>query len=308
MAKQKRYQISAARRRILTQPGSVYTVRCTGAHCDCQQFGPGCRRGFFSLWIQAIYGRYFASSLGISSYIDFGDKPYLYSDPARFKGNLNFWDYYYVQDSFGPDRIRVPNEFTENYPLRIWKRKHLKKVHEVSVINLELQHKTAEYINSLKEKCIGNNILGVHIRGTDHPDEVPAISLERYIRILKMNSGKYQKFFISTDDHKVLVSLIREFGKERLIFQEAIRSDSDLAVHTNMQYPDRYQLGLEVLADCYCLSVCQKALLAHSNVSYAALLLNPGLTYTLLETWQSRRKRVKASLLYNLDRWGFRKM
>ncbi|TDI67066.1 MAG: hypothetical protein E2O88_08360 [Bacteroidetes bacterium] len=306
--KDKRNQQSTARLKVLKQPGVVYTVRCPGTHCDCAHFGVDCRRGFFSLWIQAIYGRHFANKLGISSYIDFGDKPYLYSDPAKYDGDLNFWNYYYLQDVDQHQGRTVPNNYIENYPLRIWKRSHFKKVHRSAVEDLVLKDHVQTYVGYLSERCSKYRTLGVHIRSTDHPVEVETIPLERYFKILDKNSKKYEKFFISTDNSKALTLMIKEFGEDRIIFQEAVRSENQEAIHTNMLHPNRYLLGLQVLADCYALSVCQAAVLVHSNVSYGALLLNPKMRYTLLESPKARRNRLKTGALYTLDRWGIRKM
>ena len=117
-----------------------------------------------------------------------------------------------------------------------------------------------------------------------------------------------RKIFVATDDYWILPRLVEEFGKDRIISQEAVRSKDQQAVHTNLNHSNRYKLGLEVLTDCYALSSCDEAILSHSNVSYSALLLNPELKYTLLETSSYRRKRYLTGFLYTMDRWGIRKM
>ena len=106
MAGEKRNVITKDRRRVLQEPGVIYTVRCPGTQCDCAHFGAECRRGFFSLWIQAVYGMCFAADLGIPCSINFDDKPYLYSHPEKYKGDLNFWNYYYLQPE-GPGEKRL---------------------------------------------------------------------------------------------------------------------------------------------------------------------------------------------------------
>ncbi len=306
MSNQKKNVISEARKRLLTQKDVVYTVRCNGTHCDCSQFGIDCRRGFFSLWLQAVYGIYFAKKLDTTSYIDFGDKPYMYSDPAQYQGELNFWNYYYEQGNKPEGRI-IPNEQFENYPLRIWKRNHLRKVHQSVVKNLMLNNQVKSYIENLLSLFKEFRTLGVHIRGTDHPDEVPKVPFDRYRTILKAHLKSYQKIFVATDEQALLESLQDEFG-DRLVFQSAIRAEGNQAIHTDLSIQDRYRLGLEVLADCYALAGCDKAILVHSNVSYASLLLNPELKYNLLETKESLSKRLKTELLYTLDHWGIRRM
>ena len=192
MTREKRNKLTAARRQVLKQPGVIYTIRCPATHCDCAHFGVDCRRGFFSLWIQAMYGMYFANRLNISSYIDFGDKPYLYSDPAKYDGDLNFWNYYYSQNVDLKGGRTVPNKYIENYPLRIWKRSHFKKVHRSVVKDLVLKDQIHSHVNSLTEKCRNYRTLGVHIRGSDHLVEVETVSLERYFRILDKNLKRYE--------------------------------------------------------------------------------------------------------------------
>ena len=290
----------------LSSPGITYAVQCPGVYCDCKQYGDICRRGFFSLWIEAIYGKCFAAKLNIPCYINFGDKSYLYTDSENRGIGSNFWDYYYVQDT--PQQTSVLNEHIETYPLRIWNRSHYRRVYHGAVRHLILKPEAQSVIQALISNITRQTTLGVHIRGTDHSDEVEPVSFEKMLRLIMWEAREYKKVFVATDDQQVLTRLQKELGKDRLIFQEAVRSEDHRAVHTNITHSDRYRLGLEVLADGYALSACDKAILVHSNVSYGALLLNPELNYTLLEAGSSRRKRLMTSFLYHLDQWGIRKM
>ena len=121
------------------------------------------------------------------------------------------------------------------------------------------------------------------------------------------HEGKYDKFYIATDDQQVLNTFIETWG-DRVIYQQATRAHDQQAVHTDFRNQDRHKLGLEALTDAYMLASCQRCILVHSNLSYAPLLINPDLPYKLLETAESRRYRWRTSLLYWLDRWGIRKM
>ena len=303
----KQHKISEARHKILAQPEVVYTVRCSAEHCNCTNIGTDCQRGFFSLWIQAMYGRVQANNLKIDCYVDFGDKPYLYSDPERGGGDLNFWNYYYEQE-LKPGATVIPSIYEEDYPLRIWKRSHLREINNSAVRSLSLKKEAEEYINALTAKCKEQPTLGIHLRRTDHGEEVPPVTLGAYKKTISRYISRFEKIFVATDDQIALNDLFSEFGEDRFIYQEAIRSSDNQPVHTNMSHADRYRLGLEVLADCYALSSCNRAFLSHSNVSYGALLLNPELPYNLMETKLSLYSRWKTGLVYLLDRWGIRKM
>src|SRR5690606_30846616 len=77
------------------QQGGIYTVCCFVSDCPCEAKSATCPRGFFSLFIQAIYGIDLAHRNGLSYYIDFGNHPYLYTDPSI--ENPNIWNYYFEQ-------------------------------------------------------------------------------------------------------------------------------------------------------------------------------------------------------------------
>ncbi len=301
-----RTRISKQRLADFRRSNAVYSISCH-QQCDCAKYGPTCRRGFFSLWIQAVYGSYFSARLGVPAEVNFGDRPYLYTDAAAFVGEKNFWNYYYQQDQLSTTGTVVPSILVEDYPLRIWHRKHAKVVWETTVRNLKLQPSVNRYIDKLTSSFGKYQTLGVHIRGTDHSNEVPPIPMDRYFNILDKLLPNYQKLFVSTDQQDSLVRLIDRYG-DQVQYQKATRSINSIAVHTNLEENKRYHLGLEVLADAYALSRCARAILVHSNVSYAAYLLSPGLDYILLENPSSRVSRYHTLLVYLLDRWGIRKM
>ena len=206
--KQKRNVISQVRIDTLSSPDITYTVQCPGVNCNCDQYGDTCRRGFFSLWIQAVYGQCFAAKLSIPCYVNFGDRSYLYTDNDNRSAGSNFWDYYYVQET--PEQARVPNEWIETYPLRIWNRGHYRKVYHRSVRHLVLKPEVQSVIQALMLNITGQTTLGVHIRGTDHPDEVEQVSFERILRLILKGARKYKKIFVATDDHQVLARLEQE--------------------------------------------------------------------------------------------------
>lgn len=149
-------------------------------------------------------------------------------------------------------------------------------------------------------------ILGIQVRRTDHHLEVKPVRLTKYLHVIKKEIKKFDKIFIATDDERFLKLAVDSFGKEKILFNKVTRSDNGEPVHTNRNNINKYGLGLEVLIDCYCLSYCNKAILAHSNISYAALLIHPALKYRILETWHGRIKRFQTLLLYQLDRLGIR--
>lgn len=304
----KRSVLSEGRLRQLKEEGAVYVIACGIPGCPCGLNNPQCERGFFSLFIQAIYGIDFAARHNVPYHVDFTTVKYCYTDITYGKG-ANFWNYYFKQPLVGLDNIpvnKVMNDFTELYPLRIWDRKHVEEIHESAVKHLEFQENVALLMADQREKFARKKILGVQIRCTDHAGEVAPVSFERYKKLIDKKVDTYDYLFVSTDDQRIIDKMKLHFG-DKLLYNDVVRAADDKAVHTDMSFENRYQLGLDVLLDCYSLSLCDHALLIHSNISYAALLFNPFLSYTLLERKRVRWNKWKTLLVYYLNKWGVRK-
>ncbi len=168
--------------------------------------------------------------------------------------------------------------------------------------NDEVNAAFRDVFNNFKDQ----DILGIHIRRTDHHHEIPPVEIEHYIKEIDKRLGKIDKIFLATDDAHIVDLFKRKYG-DRVLTNNVIRSTSETPVHADMDNKNKHKLGLDALIDCYSLSRCQEAILTHSNLSYAALLLNPELKYTLMEKFQARVDRLKTLILYDLNRWGVRK-
>lgn len=303
----KRSIIAAERLRQLKADGVIYEISCAISGCPCGMPENGCGRGFFSLFIQAVYGIKFAGHLQIPYTVNFGNSSYPYSDPDNM-GSNNFWNYYFQQpipDAGGEGSI-VSNLFIEVYPLRIWSKAFFRNIHRSVIQKLKYQPEVKAILDDTKKRFEGYHVLGVHFRGTDHPGEIPPVGLEKYLAEVDRRIKHVDKLFLATDEQYIVDLFSDKYG-DKLIINEVVRSMSHEAVHANLQISDRYQLGVDALVDCYSLSLCTSAILTHSNLSYAALFFNPELKYKLMERWQPKVKRFKTLILYYLDKWGIRK-
>src|SRR5690606_19904437 len=162
MSRYKRSLVLPERSKELSK-GDVYVITCGIAGCPCGR-SETCERGFFSLFIQAVYGIDFAQRNKKPYHIDFGNISYPYSDPRL--EDLNWWNYYFEQPI--PKRqehsIAVVNRFHELYPIPIWDRSHLRRMHH-HVQNLIFQKDAGDYIAAARG-MIRPNSLGVHVRRT----------------------------------------------------------------------------------------------------------------------------------------------
>lgn len=283
----------------------IYEITCGTNHCPCGGTFDGCGRGFFSLFIQAIYGIDFAKRHGLQHYVNFGNCRYLYSDLGNTHDN-NFWNNFFIQTKPDGSKLRVTNLFNEVYPLRIWDRFFLKRMFNNVVKNLKVTEEVAGAFEKVDRRFSELAILGVHIRGTDHSEEIAPVKFKAYLKEVDRRINGFDKLFLATDEQYV-VDIFQEKYGSKLMVNDVIRSSGDLAVHYDQRIKDRYRLGLDALIECYSLSICSEAILTHSNLSYAALLFNPDLKYKLMERWRSKVKRLKTLFLYYLDKWEIRK-
>lgn len=264
--------------------GGIYTICCFVADCPCERKSSPCPRGFFSLFIQAVYGIELAKRYGVPYYVDFGNHKYLYTDPT--KNEQNFWNYYLEQTDTGlaySNKTKfVRNSLYEVYPFRIWNRRHLLKMHRSVVSELHFSETLEKHFTEKRLFYRSHKVLGVQIRRTDHGQEIEQVDLNVFLKLIDRKLDKFDYLFVATDDNKV-IELLSQRYTSKLIYNNAARSNNDEAVHSNLSIANRYELGLEALIDCYCLSLCRHSILIQSNISYAALLFNPKLSYNLLE-------------------------
>lgn len=303
----KKRQIDEQRYNGLKQSDKVYIISCWKDHCPCLNQHNGCWRGFFSLFLQVIYGIRFAKHCGICCYVDFSDISYAYTDPNQNYGENNFWNYYFHQPFQNISEASIEhgilNQYMETYPLRIWSQSFYWEMHTIIQQHIHLKDEVQKIVEERKAYFSKSKILGVHIRGTDHAEEVEPVDFSVFKVLIRKNISLFDYVFVATDDGNIFNALVSEFG-EKIIANDVQRSFNGNPLHAMDGAFKRYNIGLEAIIDCFCLSFCSKAFLVHSNLSYTALLINPTLSYTLLETRHHRNKRWKTLLLYYLRRIG----
>ncbi len=304
MTKFKRSIVTPERAAELSRSNS-YIITCGVPGCACGQNDNRCERGFFSLFIQVVYGIDFAVRNGVEYHVDFANIEYCYTDPRE--PDNNWWNYYFRQRVVQrpADSTVAINRFHELYPIPIWDRDHFRRMNR-HVRKLAFQDDVREHIETARKQLRAHNTLGVHVRRTDHPDSIRPVGLDEYYRAIDKRIGQYDLLFLSTDDASVVHDFQKRYGAKVRV-NDTTRSVDSQAVHRNFEHRHRRQLGLDVLTDCLCLASCNKLILTFSNVSYAALLFNPEASYVLLEKPRTTWRRYKTLVVYFLDKWRIRK-
>jgi hypothetical protein len=306
--RQKRSFISKSRLDELKQLNAVYVISCVDNEYYCEDHKDGkCSRGFFSFFIQVVYGISFAKKLDLPFYVDFGNVSYQYSNKISKNGDKNFWNYFFVQNPIESFKNKVLNSRYETFPLRIWNRNFFHEMHKSGVGNLELRSEIKDKVLKIKNEFALEKILGVHVRRTDHRLEIVPAEDKLYFKFIDKFIKRFDKLFLATDDYGVIEMYKKKYGA-KLIYHDFIRSiNPDVPIHNNPENTNGYEIGMQALLECYSLSFCDKVILSPSNLSYSALLLNPSLEYTLAESFDAKRKRLKTVAVYLLNKWRIRR-
>lgn len=257
--------------------------------CDISIGGPN--EGFFALVRWTLDALYFCECFGLKPFIRFCDDC-LYYD-INMPLDMNVFDYYFDQPfQEGRDSLRnakgvvvyklrnrlkaemlnggVTYQVTEKYIVEMANimKKYLK-------FNAETQRIISEKLCILG---LANNVLGVHIRGTDyklncknHPQYIPPECYYHYID-RAVNEYGFDKIFIATDDSEILEEFLGQYGEERVIFaKDTVRRNGNQGIHTVKTSMKRvyhkYQLGLEVICDMCSLAACGGIVSSLSQVS-----------------------------------------
>jgi hypothetical protein len=124
-------------------------------------------------------------------------------------------------------------------------------------------------------------ILGVHCRGTDHPDK---LSMDFYIERIKKYVDSYDILFVASDEQNRVDAIKEAFGDKVVEYPATFRSNNDIPLHYANDYQcSKYYVGEDVIVEAYILSKTNMLLCCtNSNVNYFARVLNTDLQYKLL--------------------------
>ena len=136
------------------------------------------------------------------------------------------------------------------------------------------------------------NMIGVHVRGTDKKTESaigqrPHISIEDYINCIKegLKERSDATLFIASDNNEAIERIFKTFKNNKIIVSKCTRMQkysSTTPIHlSSFGGPEAAK---EALIDCVLLSRCSHIICTDSNLSAAALYFNPEASCTFVNT------------------------
>lgn len=227
-------------------------------------------------------------------YIDFCNSIY--------KSNIdssNVWDLYFEQPHisvkptyeqtekevgiiFDPMSAFIWSEIQPNTTEQIQKRRN--EFNELIQKYIKLKPHVQEKIDKfVDDNFKGKKILGVHLRGTDHPEKKKTVE---YMQSIKDELINFDKLFVSSDEYERF-RLVEVSFKNKVISYNSLRSKSKNPLHMHQldQWRGRnnspeyqYKIGEDVIIEAYLLSKVDYLLCCPgSNVNYFSRAINPNL-------------------------------
>ncbi len=241
----------------------------------------------------------------------------LYWSDSGWNGSHNIWEYYYeplnehtveeaeksehdVSDIFmvgelddDPSNKFLIADIHRYEPLALWnllgtdaEKQHRQNVYEVIEKNIKVKQTILDKVNDFYDKHFDDDVLAVHVRGTDKKLEYPhkALPLEAYLSAIEERLAiKDTKIFVASDNNEAIMEMVKRFGKKRMIAMPAVRMNKyfspDPICLTSATGPKH---GEECLMESLLLARCNHIICTDSNVAAGALYMNPNSTVTYL--------------------------
>jgi hypothetical protein len=174
---------------------------------------------------------------------------------------------------------------------------------------IRIKQDVIDEVNSFCTAYFGNNVLGLHYRGTDKEGEAPRVDWEKVTRNVQYylrNSHKTDCVFISSDEidfiHYIEKQINKQFSKVSIIYRDdKYRSHTGRRLHGRFQ-GDNYHKGRDALVNSLLLSRCDVLMKTASYLSGLSKIFNPELPVILLNEpqkkylWFPEREIVKQTL------------
>ena len=164
---------------------------------------------------------------------------------------------------------------------------HRSRVSEVISENVVIKKEILDKIDEFHSKNFSDNVLGVHVRGTDKKLEYPhkALPISAYIEAIEehLETNPDCKIYVASDNNEAIIEIFRKFGPQKVFVTNATRMQNYLSADPICLTPSTGpKHGEEVLIECMLLSRTNHLICTDSNVAASALYINPNITTTYL--------------------------
>ena len=160
---------------------------------------------------------------------------------------------------------------------------HRNKVHSYIKKYVKVKSSIKKKVESFAKENFTENMIGVHIRGTDKSSESnigqrPHIFIEDYVNniteALKINPKS--SLFVASDNNEAIRSIFESFPDNKILVYKCTRMPSYSSITpVHLSSAAGPILGEEALIDCLLLAKCNHLVCTDSNLAAAAMYFNP---------------------------------
>lgn len=184
------------------------------------------------------------------------------------------------------------NEWYLNYPIRynnydvnniILNKGKLFYINNIICKYLNLKDELNNKINQKYLDYFQNkNILGIHIRQTDHYHHGNILDISNYITEINKLKDNYDNIYIMTDN-KNIIDILKQLYSNVIIFDDVLRCDNNKGIHEDESITNNYKKGEDVILETYLLSKCSRIIVTNSNISSYVLCLQPNIEFNFID-------------------------
>lgn len=258
----------------------------------------GPNSGIFAFLWQTLRGIYHYPNK--KYYILFDKYSCYYDNNYSIKNNIsNIWDYFFEQPHI--DKL-PPNEYIESVVGRLFNEESefrdiyttLEKYNERRIKFNEiigdyfklLPHVQKKIDDFYNKNLNGKNVLGIHCRGTDHPDK---LNVKNVVNMSDEYIKKYDSVFITSDQQDYINEFKKIYGDKIITYNVTGRGIGDTPLHYNNSFNiPKYNIGEDALVEAYLLSKTNFLLCTvNSNVNYYIRAINKNINFKILKKYDT---------------------
>lgn len=250
--------------------------------------------GLFAFIWQTLRGMYHYPNQ--KYYILFGKECCYFDEDIYYQQGVdNVWEYYFEQPH--KDSLPKPEEVISEVGLLFDEFSEFRDIflepETYQIRRQEYNYIINKYIKLLphvSEKLedfyiknfAGKKVLGLHCRGTDHPDKLP---MEQYVEKIKKHIDQYDILFVTSDEQSRVDYMKNVFGDKVLLYPTFRSQDQQPLHYQNSHNYNKYFVGEEVIIEAYLLARTNFLLCCSgSNVNFFVRSLNKNLPYEIFFT------------------------
>lgn len=158
------------------------------------------------------------------------------------------------------------------------------RFHDLWKSHVMFNDQLQELLNADHQSIDVSNMVGIHLRGTDHSNHGKSLPIEvRLDQVEERFSKDHAGVFVMTDEQQYLDAAINRFGSKVICLEGVARSNTKHPLHHNRATKNGTKILIDLVREMILLSKCKTQVLPRSGVAALVRCINPKVPYFLLK-------------------------